>query len=157
MRRVSTAGLALIRSFEGCRLRAYRDSAGVTTIGYGTTRIAGQPVKPTLTISQAEAEILLQSQVEEHWRAAEKHILHADELSQYQVDALASFVYNVGPDGTPQHPGFGTSTLLKLLNKRQYKAAADEFLRWDKSGGKRLRGLTRRRQAERELFLKGLK
>lgn len=150
MRRVSTAGLALIRSFEGCKLRAYKDSGGVWTIGYGTTRIAGQPIKPTLTISQAEAEILLQAQVEEHWLAAEKHILHADELSQYQVDALASFVYNVGVGA------FSKSTLLKLLNKGLDMHAADEFLKWNKDNGRVVRGLTRRRHAERQMFIRGM-
>jgi len=150
VRKVSTAGLALIRSFEGCKLHAYKDSAGVTTIGYGTTRIAGQPIKPTLTISQAEAEILLQAQVEEHWRDAEKHILHADELSQYQVDALASLVYNIGV------PAFSTSTLLKLLNKGLDMHAADEFPKWNKVKGKVVRGLTRRRHAERQMFIRGM-
>jgi GH24 family phage-related lysozyme (muramidase) len=148
---VSTRGLALIRSFEGCKLKAYKDAAGVWTIGYGTTRIAGKPVKPSLTISQAEAEILLQHQVAEHWNAAEKHILYANELAQDQIDALASFVYNVGVTA------FKESTLLKLLNKGQDDHVADEFLKWTKAGGKILRGLIRRRKAERELFLRGMK
>ena len=150
MRKVSTAGLALIRSFEGCRLKAYKDSGGVWTIGYGTTRIAGQPVKPTLTISQAEAEILLQAQVEEHWREAEKHIVNADALSQYQVDALASLVYNIGVGA------FSKSTLLKLLNRGLEMHAADEFLKWNKVKGKVVRGLTRRRRAERQMFIRGM-
>jgi GH24 family phage-related lysozyme (muramidase) len=146
---VSTRGLALIRSFEGCKLKAYKDAAGIWTIGYGTTRIAGKPVKPSLTISQAEAEILLQHQVAEHWNAAEKHILYANELSQEQIDALASFVYNVGVTA------FKESTLLKLLNRGQDEHVSYEFLRWNKAGGKVLRGLTRRREAERQLFLSG--
>jgi GH24 family phage-related lysozyme (muramidase) len=150
LRQVSTRGLALIRSFEGCKLKAYKDAVGVTTIGYGTTRIAGKPVKQSLVISQAEAEILLQHQVAEHWEAAEKHILYANELSQDQVDALASFVYNVGVGA------FRGSTMLKMLNQGQDDDVADEFLKWDKAGGKVLRGLTRRRKAERELFLRGM-
>jgi GH24 family phage-related lysozyme (muramidase) len=150
MSQVSTRGLALIREFEGCKLRAYKCPAGVWTIGYGTTRIAGKPVKPSLTISQAEAEILLQHQVAEHWNEAEKHILHADELAQEQVDALASFVFNVGVGA------FRGSTLLKMLNQGQDTKAADEFTKWNKAGGKVSHGLTRRRRAERELFLRGI-
>jgi GH24 family phage-related lysozyme (muramidase) len=143
-------GLALIREFEGCKLRAYKCPAGVWTIGYGTTRIAGKPVKPSLWISQAEAEILLQHQVEDHWEEAEKQILHADELAQEQVDALASFVFNVGVGA------FQGSTLLKLLNQGLDTKAADEFTKWNKAGGKVSRGLVRRRRAEKELFLRGI-
>jgi GH24 family phage-related lysozyme (muramidase) len=150
VRQVSTRGLALIREFEGCKLHAYKCPAGVWTIGFGATRIAGKPVKPTLTISHAEALILLQHQVAEHWNEAEKRILHADELAQEQVDALASFVFNVGVRA------FGASTLLKLLNQGQDVKAADEFQKWNKAGGKVSRGLVRRRQAERQLFLRGL-
>ena len=150
-RKVSQAGIDLVKRFEGCRLRAYRDSAGVTTIGYGTTRIAGRLVSPKLTITQAEAELLLLTQLQDHWNMAERHIENPDGLTQNQVDALASFVYNVGVTS------FMESTMLSFINRGQLRCAADEFLRWDKAGGKRLRGLTRRRQAERELFLKGLK
>jgi GH24 family phage-related lysozyme (muramidase) len=74
----------------------------------------------------------------------------ADELAQEQVDALASFVFNVGVRA------FGASTLLKMLNQGQDTKAADEFTKWNKAGGKVSRGLVRRRRAERELFLMGI-
>jgi GH24 family phage-related lysozyme (muramidase) len=148
---ISRSGLDLIKQFEGCRLKAYRDAVGVYTIGYGVTRIAGMPVKPGLTITQAEAELLLQHQAEEHWRQAEQYISQNVALNQNQIDALASFVYNVGVGA------FKDSTLLKMLNGRLMQTAADEFLRWKKAKGKTLRGLVRRRQAERALFLEGAK
>lgn len=151
-RKVSQTGIDLVKRFEGCKLKAYWDKSGkVYTIGFGTTRIAGRPVSPKLTITQAEAELLLLTQLQDHWDRAERHIDNPDGLTQNQVDALASFVYNVGATA------FKESTMLSFINRGQLRCAADELLRWDKSGGKRLRGLTRRRQAERELFLKGLK
>ena len=72
---------------------------------------------------------------------------HPVELTQGQFDALVSFAYNVGSRA------LSTSTLLKKLNAGDIKGAADEFLRWNKSGGKVMPGLTNRRKAERALFL----
>lgn len=147
---ISRHGLGLIKQFEGCRLKAYRDTVGVWTIGFGTTRIAGMPVKPGLTITQAEAELLLQHQAEEHLAQALESIEPDVYLSQNQIDALASFVYNVGVGA------FRDSTLLKMLNRKQTaNEVADQFLRWTKAGGKNLRGLVKRRNAERSLFLEG--
>lgn len=149
---ISRRGLDLIKQFEGCRLKAYRDAVGVYTIGFGTTRIAGMPVKPGLTITQAEAELLLQHQADEHLAQALESIESDVYLSQNQIDALASFVYNVGVGA------FKSSTLLKMLNRKQpAKEVADQFMRWTKAGGRTLRGLVRRRQAERALFLEGAK
>ncbi|WP_312069487.1 lysozyme, partial [Acinetobacter sp.] len=69
-------------------------------------------------------------------------------LSQNQFDALVSLTYNIGSTA------FKNSTLLKKLNAKDYAGAADQFLRWNKGGGKVLKGLVRRREAERALFLK---
>lgn len=139
-------GLELIKQFEGCRLQAYLDSAGVPTIGYGST---GKDVVlgVTWTSEQAEKRLI------EHARAVAKAVGAAVKvpLSQGQLDALTSLVYNIGISA------FKSSTLLKLLNAGDYQAAADQFLRWNKitvNGEKRtLGGLVTRRAIERDLFL----
>ena len=140
--KASEKGLALIRSFEGLRLLAYKDFGGVVTIGYGTT--AG--VKMGDTVTKAEAEELLRLDVQrfvDHIAA-----LVTVPLNQNQQDALISFVYNVGPHS------FAKSTMLKLINQGLIEDAANQFLRWNRAGGQVLAGLTRRRIAERELFLR---
>lgn len=138
----SEKGLALIRQFEGLRLSAYKCSAGVPTIGYGTTK----GVKMGMEITKDEAERLFQEDVQrfvDHVEALVKV-----PLNQNQIDALASFVYNVGPTA------FANSTLLRVLNAGLYKDASDQFLRWNKAANNVVAGLTRRRIAERELFLR---
>jgi lysozyme len=138
--RPSERGLALIRQFEGLRLSAYRCAAGVLTIGYGTTK----GVKMGDTITREEADRLL---CEDAQRFAD----HIDAvvkvpLNQNQIDALSSFVYNVGPTA------FANSTLLRVLNAGLYKDAADQFLRWNRAANNVVAGLTRRRVAEKALF-----
>ena len=138
--KASEKGLALIRSFEGLRLLAYKDLGGVVTIGYGTT--AG--VKMGMEITRDEADRLL---LEDAQRFAD-HVaaLVNVPLNQNQTDALVSFVYNVGP------AAFGKSTMLKLINQGLLEDAANQFLRWNRAGGQVLAGLTRRRVAEKALF-----
>lgn len=137
----SEAGLALIRQFEGLRLSAYKCPAGVPTIGYGTTK----GVRMGQTITRDEADRLL---LEDAQRFAD-HIaaLVKVKLSQHQIDALVSFVYNVGPSA------FAGSTMLRLINQGLYADAARQFQRWNKAGGEVVPGLTRRRAAERDLFM----
>jgi len=138
--KASEKGLSLIRSFEGLRLLAYKDLGGVVTIGYGTT--AG--VKMGDTVTKTEAEELLRLDVQrfvDHIAA-----LVTVPLNQNHIDALASFVYNVGPTA------FAKSTLLKYLNAGLYKDAADQFLRWNRAANNVVAGLTRRRVAEKTLF-----
>lgn len=138
--KASEKGLALIRSFEGLRLNAYKCLAGVVTIGYGTTK----GVKMGDTVTKEEAEELLRLDVQrfvDHIAA-----LVTVPLNQNHIDALASFVYNVGPTA------FAKSTLLKYLNAGLYKDAADQFLRWNKAANNVVAGLTRRRVAEKTLF-----
>ncbi|PUA41447.1 muraminidase [Pseudomonas protegens] len=139
--RTSQRGLNLIKSFEGLRLQAYQDAVGVWTIGYGTTR----GVKSGMSISKEQAERMLQNDIARFEPEIDR--LVKVPLSQNQWDALMSFTYNLGPTN------LGSSTLLRLLNAGDYAAAADQFLRWNKAGGRVLPGLTRRRAAERELFL----
>ena len=138
----SERGLALIRQFEGLRLSAYKDAVGIPTIGYGTTK----GVKMGQTITRDEADRLLMEDVQRF--ADHVAALVNVPLNQNQTDALVSFVYNVGP------AAFGKSTMLKLINQGLLEDAALQFVRWNKAGGQVLAGLTRRRIAERELFLR---
>ncbi|HHR5464400.1 TPA: lysozyme [Salmonella enterica subsp. enterica] len=146
MMRISEKGIALIKTFEGCKLTAYQDSAGVWTIGYGWTRpVDGKPVHRGMTIDQTTAERLLKTGLVSYENDVSRLVKVG--LTQGQFDALVSFTYNLGARA------LSTSTLLRKLNGGDYAGAADEFLRWNKAGGKVLNGLTRRREAERALFL----
>lgn len=139
---ISANGVKLIQQFEGLRLKAYQDAVGVWTIGYGHT---GPDVTPGLVISQAQADALLARDLNRFETGVTR--LVSVPLNQNQFDALLSFSYNLGL-GSLQN-----STLLRLLNQRDYAGAAAQFPRWNKAGGKVLPGLTRRRAAEQALFL----
>lgn len=145
----SEKGIRLIKQFEGCRLTAYPDpgtGGDPWTIGYGWTHpVDGKPVKRGMTIDQATADRLLKTGLVGYENDVLKVV--RVKLTQGQFDALVSFAYNVGSRA------LSTSTLLKKLNAGDIKGAADEFLRWNKSGGKVMPGLTNRRKAERALFL----
>lgn len=134
--------IPLIKEFEGCKLKAYKCPADVWTIGYGHT----DGVKEGDEITQQEADRLLASDVELFTSGVQR--LVSSDISRNQLNALTSFAFNVGL-GNLRH-----STLLKLVNAEDFAGAADQFLRWNKAGGKVLPGLTRRREAERKLFLK---
>ncbi|KTI47628.1 muraminidase [Enterobacter hormaechei subsp. steigerwaltii] len=142
----SEKGIALIKQFEGCKLTAYQDSVGVWTIGYGWTQpVDGKPIRAGMTIKQETAERLLKTGLVSYESDVSRLVKVG--LTQRQFDALVSFTYNLGARS------LSTSTLLRKLNAGDYAGAADEFLRWNKAGGKVLNGLTRRREAERALFL----
>lgn len=143
MRQINKAGLDLIKFFEGLRLKAYKDSVGVWTIGYGHTRTA----TPGMSISEPEAEALLREDLKDAQGGVDR--LVKQQLSDNEYAALVSFVFNLGAGN------FSRSTLLKKLNAGDRKGAAEQFLVWNKAGGQVLAGLTRRRKAERDLFLKG--
>lgn len=146
---VSDAGIELIKSFEGFRANAYPDpkSGGDPwTFGYGTTKFpSGRPVKKGDYVTPAQAEMYLREDVKKF--ASSVDALVTVPLKQCQYDALVSFVYNLGATN------FRTSTLLKKLNAKDYKGAADEFLRWVSPGSSVEAGLRRRRTAERAMFL----
>lgn len=144
---VSPAGLAAIQRHEGLRLDAYQDSAGVWTIGYGSTRYTdGTPVKQgDMLASKSAADVLFRETLREYESAVSRAVLVP--LSQPQFDALVSLAYNIGTQA------FSGSTLLKRLNAHDYAAAANEFLRWNRAGDQVLDGLRRRREAERAMFL----
>ncbi len=137
---LSQNGLNLIKGFEGLRLSAYQDSAGVWTIGYGHTG----GVRPGQRISQAQAEQYLRSDVRWAEQAVRDNVKVP--LSQNQFDALVSFTFNVGAGALKD------STLLKKLNAGDYAGAQAEFGRWVNAGGQRLEGLVRRRAEEAQLF-----
>ena len=137
----SEKGLALTEQFEGLRLEAYQDSVGVWTIGYGHT---GPDVHAGLTITQEQASALLLQDAGTAVAAVNR--LVTVPLTQNQFDALVDFVFNLGSGN------FAKSTLLRELNAGNTAAAAAQFLVWNRAGGVVLPGLTRRRQAEAELF-----
>lgn len=145
----SEKGIKNIKDFEGCSLTAYPDpgtGGAPWTIGYGWTHpVDGKPVKPGMKIDMKTADRLLRTGLV----SFENDVLKVVKirLTQGQFDALVSFAYNVGSRA------LSTSTLLKKFNNGDVQGAADEFLRWNKAGGKVLNGLTRRREAERALFL----
>ncbi len=142
--RTSQNGIDLIKSSEGLRLTAYPDpgtGAEPWTIGYGATR----GVTQGMTITQDQAERMLVNDIARF--EPQLDTLIKVPVSQNQWDALMSFVYNLGAGN------LSSSTLLKLLNAGDFSGAADQFLRWNKSGPNVLPGLTVRRAAERALFL----
>jgi GH24 family phage-related lysozyme (muramidase) len=145
--KIGNKGLRLIKEFEGCKLTAYKCPAGVWTIGIGSTRYAdGSAVKQGQTLANEEAALLLLSKT----LAPYEHAVNAIkvELTQNEFDALVSLTYNIGA------ANFASSTLVKMLKAGDDKAEiAKQFLRWNKAAGKELEGLTRRRNAEAELFL----
>jgi lysozyme len=142
----SNDGENLIKGFEGLRLKAYQDSAGVWTIGWGNTFYAnGKPVKCGDDLPNKEcADDLLALKLKEF--SADINRLVTVPLNQNQFDALLSFQYNTG--------ALANSTLLKLLNAGDYAGAAGQFGRWIHAGGKILQVLIDRRAKECKLFLK---
>lgn len=139
--KISTTGLNLIKSFEGCRLTAYKCPAGIWTIGYGHTG----NVKSGQKITQAKADAYLKADLAKF----EKHVMSYDKKynwNQNEFDALVSFAYNVG-----------SITQLTANGTRTKKQISEKILAYDKAAGKTLAGLTRRRQAEKALFDKPVK
>lgn len=143
----SRVGINLITSFEDLVLTAYDDGVGVWTIGFGTTiYLNGVKVKQgdTCTLDQAKAYFAYDLN---RFEVAVNTAVKVP-LSQNQFDALVSLTYNIG------EAAFKGSTLLKKLNAKDYAGAADQFPQWNRGGGKVMKGLVRRRAAERVLFLK---
>lgn len=138
----------IIAQFEGLRLKAYQDTAGVWTIGYGTTKNpdTGQKIKEGDTITKAKALDWLKKDTAAFKAGVEK--LVKVPVNDNQLAALTSLAYNIGLTA------FGRSTLLRYLNSNVAKEqVAAQFLRWNRSGGQIVRGLTIRRKLESDLFL----
>lgn len=140
----------IIAQFEGLRLKAYKDPVGIPTIGFGTTRYPdGKKVQLGDVCSEKQANDWLDDYIVKKIFPVIMPALKAD-VSNNQFCAMISLAYNIGPSGLKRSP------LFKRLNEGAPKLeVADLFLRHNKAGGKVLAGLTRRRKAERELFLKG--
>lgn len=147
--RLGSRGLELIKSFEGFYSKPYLDPIGIPTIGYGATYY---PNKKKVTmkdkpLTEKEASDLLKEMMVTYENDVKRLVKR--ELNQNQFDALVSFTYNLGS------ANLGKSTLLKKINANPCdKTIKDEFLKWNKAGGKVLNGLTRRRNAEAELYFK---
>ena len=150
---LSDNGLKIIKNFEGLRLSAYRDVAGVWTIGYGSTRYHdGKPVKPYDQLaSEVQADALFRNTLGQYEDAVNQFVKVP--LTQNQFDALVSFTYNEGTGALEE------STLLVKLNEKNYTEAATHFLAWDKitdpkTGAKVICDtLVHRRREESQLFL----
>lgn len=142
MRRINAQGVALVKKWEGCKLRAYRDIAGVLTIGFGHT---GPDVCEGLVWSMAKAEAVLLDDL----REAERSVLALVRapISDNMFSALVSFTFNLGAER------LRSSTLLRMVNAGEFRSAAAQFDRWIFAGGVAVDGLKARRAAERELFL----
>jgi len=139
---ISLNGVNLIKGFEGYSGTPYQDVVGVWTWGYGHARKHGEDLPESITREGAE-ELLLKD-LEPACKCVNTCV--SVPINQNQFDALASFVYNIGCSS------FTASTLLKKINASEMDGAENEFLRWNKAGGKVIDGLTRRRQAEAKLF-----
>ena len=146
--KISNKGLELIKEFEGFSANAYLCPAKIPTIGYGNTFWQdGRKVRLGEQISKTKALELLEFVANKDF--ADKIFPFIEvSISQNQFDAMTSLAYNIGVGA------FSKSTLLKRVNAKDFLGAGNEFLKWDKSNGKPLLGLTRRRQREKELFLK---
>lgn len=144
--KISEKGLALIKEFEGCQLTAYQDEVGVWTIGYGITNsdksITGTTIKKGLKITKEKAE---------EWLEECLNRIYAYKIMKYDVrynwnqnefDALLSFAYNLG-----------SIDQLTANGSRSKSVISNKLLEYNKAGGKVYNGLTRRRKAERDLFL----
>ena len=141
---ISQEGLSLIKKFEGCKLESYKCAAGVWTIGFGST----SGVVKGMEISQERADMLLLEDVEV-FEEAVNNLVEVD-LEQNQFDALVAWTFNLGSTNLKN------STLLKVLNDKNYEGVPEQIKRWNKAtvDGERqvLEGLVRRREAESLLF-----
>jgi len=143
--RTSGAGIRHIREFEGERLKAYKCSAGVWTIGVGHTSAAGEPkVVEGMTITANESAAILARDLAAFELGVER-MLEVD-VSQNQFDVLVSFAFNCGLGALKK------STLLKRVNEGKFDAVPAELMKWTKAGGKEVAGLVRRRRAEAKLW-----
>lgn len=143
--KMSAAGLAIVKEFEGLRLKAYKCPAAVWTIGYGHTSAAGEPeVTPKLEVTKEECEAILKRDMKQYEDGVNKLVKVG--LTQGQFDALVDFAYNAGVGALQK------STLLKKVNAGKFDEVPAEFMKWTKGGGKELPGLVRRRRAEVKLW-----
>ena len=143
---MSSEGIALIQRWESCRLKVYQDSIGIWTIGFGAIRgldgLRLTAVSPSITQAQACFLLLRDSKIAAQAVAA----LIDRQLSGAQAGALGSWVFNLGESRLK------TSTLRRVINSGQIGRIAEEWVKWNRAGGKVLAGLTARRQAELAVY-----
>ncbi len=148
-KRVSAAGIGLMHSFEGCRLAAYPDpgsrDGNPWTVGWGST---GPGISRGITWTQAQADARFEEDINK-FAANVAKLVEGVATSQLQFDALCSLAYNIGVTA------LRGSTVLRKHKAGQYQDAARAFLMWNKNDGKVMRGLTRRRLAESDLYKQG--
>jgi len=145
--KISSNGIEFIKQFEGLSLKPYLDAVNIPTIGFGNTYYPDGK-KVTLQdkeITEEKAFEILEYIANKDFGSNINKVVKVP-LNQNQFDALVSFAYNIG------NGNFNSSTLLRWLNQGNYKEASMQLLRWDKSNGIVLNGLTKRRKAEKALF-----
>lgn len=142
--KTSDNGRAFIEAFEGKFLHAYDDGTGVWTIGFGHTSAAGEPkVYRGQAITEAECDAILAADLAAVERNVERCI--KIQMTQAQFDALVSFDFNTG--------SLAKSSIDDKINAGNSAAAMSTLLQYDHAGGRQMDGLTRRRQAERLMFM----
>lgn len=140
--KTSDKGIALIKKFEGCYLKAYKCPAGVWTIGYGHTgKVDGKAICSGMKITSAKATSLLKSDLATFEKAVANCKYLTFKPNQNQFDALVSFAFNCG-----------TGSLYTLVKNRSAKVVSEKLLLYNKANGKELAGLVNRRKAEKALF-----
>ena len=147
--KTGTAGIEIIKLMEGFRSAPYKCPAGIPTIGYGATFYPGgkKVTMADATITEARGTEQLQSMLVSFEQYVDSYC--RDDINQNQFDALVSFAYNLGPGNLK------SSTLLKKVNANpEDESIRLEFMKWVKAGGKTLKGLVRRREAEANLYFK---
>lgn len=150
MEKITKNCLDLVKEFEGCYLKAYRDEVGVWTIGYGITNsdkaITKTTIKAGLTISKATAESWLEKSLTQKYLPLVMKYNDHYKWNQNEIDALVSFAYNIG-----------SIKGLTANGTRSRSTIAKKMLEYNKAGGRVYRGLTRRRTAEKKLFTTPIK
>lgn len=139
---INKDGIHIIKEREKLSLKAYPDN-GEYSIGYGHR---GPHIKAGMIITEERAEELLKQDLEKFEKEVRRYV--KVELNENQFSALVSFSYNVGGGA------FSKSTMLKYINQQAFSQAANEFLKWIKSAGKDSPGLIKRREMEKDLFLR---
>ena len=144
--RLDNKGIELLEQLEGLKLKAYKCSAGVWTIGLGNTFYEdGSKVKEGNVISKERAYLLFNLISKQFEKAIDENV--KVDINQNQYNSLFCFIYNIGISG------FKNSTLLKILNSNPNDGnIAKQFLRWNKIAGKESKGLTNRRITESSLY-----
>ena len=138
--KIGSTGVDLIKHFESCKLTAYQDSVGIWTIGWGHTG----SVKKGDIWTQGEADNILLNDLDKFEGYVNQYVKVP--LTQNQFDALVSWTFNLGPGNLK------SLTMLTKLNEKKYDEVPSQMKRWNKAGGKVLRGLERRRNAEAAMF-----